>query len=88
MSGQPRIVSIEIETATTEQRMALRSALLAAQAAELAELRRRGARLSYGYGSDSARGAMSEDVVRLELRHEMLGRLLAALEKERAAAGD
>ncbi len=67
--------------ATTEERTALRAALLAARAAELSELQRRGGRLAYGYGSESARDDMSEEVRRLRLRHEMLDRLVRALEQ-------
>jgi hypothetical protein len=88
VSGRPRTLSVEIVTASEEERSALRGALLAAQANELSELRRRGDRLSFGYGSDSARESMSDEVIRRRKRHEMLGRLLAALEAERDAHGD
>jgi hypothetical protein len=66
--------------ATPDERRALRSALLAARASELAGLQRWRGRLSFGYGSDSAREGMSEDIERLRLRHEMLDRLIAALD--------
>jgi hypothetical protein len=68
--------------ATPDERRVLRSALLAARASELAGLQRWRGRLSFGYGSDSTREGMSEDVERLRLRHEMLDRLIAALEAE------
>lgn len=58
---------------------ALRSALLAARASELAEIRRRSGRLSYGYGTDSAREGMTAEVEARERRHRMLDRLIAAL---------
>jgi hypothetical protein len=67
--------------ATAEERTALRAALLAARATELSELQRRGGRLAYGYGSESARDDMSAEVRRLRLRHEMLDRLVRALEQ-------
>lgn len=68
--------------ATPEERRALRSALLAARASELAGLQRWRGRLSFGYGSDSAREGMSEDVERLRVRHDMVDRLVAALEAQ------
>ena len=57
----------------------LRGALLAARATELAELQRRGYRLSTGYGTDSAREGMSAEVARHRKRIELLDRLLEAL---------
>ena len=59
----------------------LRGALLAAKAAELAEFQRRAGRLSYGYGSDSAREGMSAELVQLRRRKELLEELLAALDR-------
>ena len=59
----------------------LRGALLAAKAAELAEFHRRAGRLSYGYGSDSAREGMSAELVQLRRRKELLEALLAALDR-------
>jgi hypothetical protein len=64
----------------------LRGALLAARAAELAEVQRRGARLSFGYGTDSAREGMSAEVVQARRRQELIDELLTAL--DRAAALD
>lgn len=59
---------------------ALRGALLAARATELAEARRRGDRLSFGYGTESAREGMSAEVVQARRRYELLDRLIAALD--------
>ena len=59
---------------------ALRGALLAARATELAEARRRGGRLSFGYGTESAREGMSAEVVQARRRYELLDRLIAALD--------
>jgi hypothetical protein len=64
----------------------LRGALLAARAAELSEVHRRGARLSFGYGTDSARDGMSAEVMQARRRHELIDTLLAAL--DRAAGVD
>jgi hypothetical protein len=57
----------------------LRGALLAARATELAELQRRGYRLSTGYGSESAREGMSAEVAAKRRRLELLDRLIAVL---------
>jgi hypothetical protein len=59
---------------------ALRGALLAARATELAEARRRGDRLSFGYGTESAREGMSAEVIQARRRYELLDRLIAALD--------
>jgi hypothetical protein len=59
----------------------LRGALLAAKATELAEMHRRGYRLSTGYGTDSARVGMSAEVAQWRRRIELLDRLIAALDE-------
>jgi hypothetical protein len=59
----------------------LRGALLAARATELAEVQRRGYRLSTGYGTDSSREGMSAEVEQHRRRIELLDRLLEALPK-------
>jgi hypothetical protein len=59
---------------------ALRGALLAARATELGEARRRGDRLSFGYGTESAREGMSAEVIQARRRYELLDRLIAALD--------
>jgi hypothetical protein len=65
-----------------EEARILRGALLAARATELAELQRRGYRLSTGYGTDSARDGMSAEVSQHRKRIELLDRLIAALTGE------
>ena len=70
---------IEIPIESQEDVRALRSALLAARASELAEIRRRSGRLSYGYGTDSGRDGMTAEVAAHERRHRMLDRLITAL---------
>jgi hypothetical protein len=75
-----RVLRLEIPIESEEDVRALRSALLAARATELAEVRRRSGRLSFGYGSDSARESMSAEVDDRERRWAMLDRLLSALE--------
>jgi hypothetical protein len=72
-------IRLEIQADDEDDVAALRGALLAARASELSEARRRGDRLSFGYGSDSARDGMSAEVVQARRRYEMLDRLLTAL---------
>jgi hypothetical protein len=73
-------IRLEIQADSDDEIGALRGALLAARANELSEARRRGDRLSFGYGSDSAREGMSAEVVQARRRYEMVDRLLAALD--------
>ena len=73
-------IRLELEVENDDELTALRGALLAARASELSEARRRGDRLSFGYGSDSAREGMSAEVVQARGRVEMLDRLIAALD--------
>jgi hypothetical protein len=82
-----RVLRVEIPIASEDDVRALRSALLAARATELAEVRRRGGRLSYGYGTDSARESMAAEVDDRERRWKMLDRLLSALEPAETADG-
>lgn len=58
----------------------LRGALLAAKATELGEAHRRGARLSFGYGSDSAREDMNAEVAQSRHRADLLDRLVKAID--------
>jgi hypothetical protein len=71
---------IELPIESEEELRALRGALLAARATELSELQRRAGRHSYGYGSDSARDTMSEEVASHRRRHDLLDRLVAAVD--------
>jgi hypothetical protein len=79
-AGGPRILRLEVATDSDEDLAALRGALLAARATELGEVRRRSGRLSYGYGSDSARDTMNDEVGQHQRRLTMLDRLLTALD--------
>ena len=73
-------IRLDVALDSDDELNALRGALLAARASELAEARRRGDRLSFGYGSDTAREGMSAEVSQARRRYEMLDRLLAALD--------
>ncbi len=76
-----RVLELRVAVESPEELDALRGALLSARATELAEIQRRSSRLSHGYGSDSAREAMTTDSERLRLRKTMLDRLIAELER-------
>jgi hypothetical protein len=78
-----RVLQIEIALESDADVAALEGALLAARAAELAQMRRRGDRQAFGYGSASARETMSDEVDQAQRRWTMLDRLLAALKAER-----
>jgi hypothetical protein len=78
-----RRVRLEMEL-DDEDLPLLEGALLAARGAELAELQRRVGRLSYGYGSDSAREGMNAEIVQLRRRRELIDELLAALDEGEA----
>ena len=72
-------IRLDVAVDSDDELSALRGALLAARASELAEARRRGDRLSFGYGSDTAREGMTAEVAQARRRHEMVDRQLAAL---------
>jgi hypothetical protein len=76
-----RTLRLEIELGSEADLEALEGALIAARASELAELRRRGDRLFFGYGAESARESMSAEVVERRRRWTMLDRLLEALRR-------
>lgn len=75
-----RVLRLEVPIESDDEVAALRGALLAARAGELSQVRRRGDRLSFGYGSDSARETMNDEVDQAQRRWTMLDLLLAALE--------
>jgi hypothetical protein len=84
MTERPSVArTIRLELAVDDDRDvdALEGALIAARAAELAELRRRGDRLSFGYGTESARESMSAEVIARRRRWTMLDRLIDALRR-------
>lgn len=66
--------------ASDDELRALRGALLAARASELSEIQRRSGRHALGYGSDSARESMTDEVADLRRRWTMLDRLLEAID--------
>jgi len=71
---------LEIPLASDDELRALRGALLAARAGELAEIQRRSGRHALQYGTDSARESMTDEVANLRCRWEMLDRLIGAID--------
>jgi hypothetical protein len=80
-----RVLRLEIPIESDEELAALEGALLAARATERSQVRRRSDRLSFGYGSDSARETMHDEVDQAQLRETMLDRLLTTIKE--ASAG-
>ena len=76
-----RVIRMEVPIDSEADLTALEGALMAARAAERSNARRRSDRLSFGYGSDSARETMNDEVDQAQRRVTVLDRLLAALEE-------
>lgn len=74
------VLDIRLRVNSRDELRALRGALLAARATELSEVQRRAQRHNLGYGSDSARDSMTDEVANRRLRWEMLDRLIAAID--------
>jgi hypothetical protein len=62
---------------------ALEQAVLRARATELAEIRRRGVRLTAGYGDATTRQVMDDEADRAQRRYDALTALLEALRAAR-----
>jgi hypothetical protein len=86
-SDPARDLAIHVRVDSDDELRALRGALLAARASELTELQRRAGRHNLGYGSDTARESMTDEVIQLRRRWEMLDRLIAALASETTSDG-
>ena len=84
---RPRVLRLEVPIESDEELAALEGALIAARATELEQIRRRGDRLAFGYGSDSARETMIDEVDEAERRHAILDRLLSALKAATSTQG-
>jgi hypothetical protein len=76
-----RVLHLEVPIESDDELAALEGALLAARANELSQMRRRGDRLAFGYGTDSARETMTDEVDQAERRWTMLDRLLESLKR-------
>jgi hypothetical protein len=82
-----RTLRLEIPIDSDDDPEILRGALLSARATELSEIQRRAGRLSYGYGTDSARDTMNDEVDLHQRRRAMIDRLLGALEEAAPRTG-
>ena len=71
-------------TASDAELDALERALLKARAGELSEVRRRGIRLTAGYGDPANRDVMDDEARRAQLAHDALTTLLEALRAARS----
>lgn len=78
-------LTLTIPIESDEDLRALRGALLAARATELSEIQRRSQRHGLGYGTESQRDSMSDEVTNLRRRWTMLDRLLTAIDEAVAA---
>jgi hypothetical protein len=78
-----RVLHVDLPVESDDEVDALEGALLATRASELSQIRRRGARHSFGYGSDSARETMTDEVDHAQRRWEVLDRLLNAIREAR-----
>jgi len=80
-----RVLRLELPIDSDEELAALEGALIAARATERSTARRRGARLSFGYGTDAARETLNEEIDQAQRRVALLDRLLKALDDASSA---
>jgi hypothetical protein len=80
VSDSERPIELTLRVDSDDELRALRGALLAARATELSEVQRRAQRHSLGYGTDSHRDSMTDEVAHARRRWEMLDRLIAAID--------
>ena len=80
-----RVLHLEMPIDSDEELAALEGALIAARAMERSTARRRGDRLSFGYGTDAARETMNDEIDQAERRVTVLDRLLKALDEASSA---
>jgi hypothetical protein len=78
-----RPIDIHLEVSRDDELDELERALLKARATELGEVRRRGIRLTAGYGDATTRDVLDDESRRAQIRHDVLGRLIDALRAAR-----
>jgi len=76
-----RTIDLHLEVGSDEELEELERALLKARATELTEVRRRGIRLTAGYGDSTNRDVLGDEGRRAQVRHDVLSRLLDALSR-------
>lgn len=83
MDGRPLLLALAPDVDLD----ALERALLRARAGELSEIRRRGVRLTAGYGDATNREVMDDEARRAQARFDALTAVLDALAAARAEQG-
>jgi Mg2+ and Co2+ transporter CorA len=78
-----RAIDLHLELSADELEE-LERALLKARATELGEVRRRGVRLTAGYGDATTRDVLDDEGRRAQLRHDALTRLIDALDRSKS----
>jgi hypothetical protein len=78
-----RGIDLHLEVGDDEELDELERALLKARATELGEVRRRDIRLTAGYGDATTRDVLDDESRRARIRHEVLGRVIDALQAAR-----
>jgi hypothetical protein len=78
-----RGIDLHLEVAFDEELDELERALLKARATELGEVRRRDIRLTAGYGDATTRDVLDDESRRARIRHEVLGKVIDALQSAR-----
>ena len=86
MSSEPTQLRLELDL-DRPTLDALEQAVLRARATELAEVRRRGIRLTAGYGDATTRQVLDDEGDRAQRRFDALSRLLEAIREASAARG-
>ena len=84
MSADRRDLDLRLELMSDEELDALERALLKARASELTEVRRRGVRLTAGYGDPTNRDVMDDEARAAQQRHDALTAVLVALREARS----
>lgn len=81
MDENKRAVDLHLELVDDEELAELERVLLKARATELSEVRRRGIRLTGGYGDATTRDVLGDEGRRAQIRHDVLSRLLDELRR-------
>jgi hypothetical protein len=81
VNEETRAIDLHLELSAEEEFEELERALLKARATELSEVRRRGIRLTAGYGDATTRDVMGDEGRRAQIRHDVLTRLLDELRR-------
>ncbi len=75
-----RTLDLHLDVTDDEELAELERALLKARATELGDVRRRDIRLTAGYGDATTRDVLDDESRRARIRHEMLGKVIDALQ--------